>query len=67
MQHKPLNEELGGMTVNERLYACGLIDRWDIAATRKNRKEMMQLLSEVALSEEQARFTVDTILANPKL
>jgi hypothetical protein len=66
MQKRPSIEELGGMTVNERIFVCGLMDQWDGAASQRDRNEMMRILSEVALSEDQARFTVETILANPK-
>ena len=66
MQNRPPDEELRGMTVNERLYACGLSDRWEAAAHERNPKEMIQVLLLVALSEDQAKHTVDAVLENPK-
>lgn len=59
------DRELSGMTVNERLAACGLIDRWDAAARAKNRKEMISVLREAALTKKEAAWTTDVVLANP--
>jgi len=65
MIERPSDEELSGMTVNERLYACGLIDRWDTAAFGRDRAVMIIILLEAAFTEDQAVWTVDTLLANP--
>ncbi|HEY0862559.1 MAG TPA: hypothetical protein VGD97_00510 [Lacunisphaera sp.] len=53
------------MTVNERLFACGLIDRWDAAVRERKREEMISVLGQVALTQEQAAWTTDTVLADP--
>ena len=53
------------MTVNERLFACGLIDRWNAAVRARNREEMISLLGEAAFATEHAVSTTDTVLANP--
>lgn len=50
------------MTVNERLVACGLMERWDIATRGRRKDEMIALLCEVALSKEQATWTVEEVL-----
>ncbi len=50
------------MTVNERLVACGLMERWDVATRDKKKDEMIVLLCETALTEEQAAWTVDQVL-----
>ncbi|MDG2520572.1 hypothetical protein P7B02_03375 [Caulobacter segnis] len=50
------------MTVNERLFTCGLIDAFDQAAKRRDRESMVALLSEVEVGSE----TADTILRDPK-
>lgn len=63
---RPTARELSGMTVNERLVVCGLIDRWDQAIRRKDRDAMMTVLREVALSDEQAQQTTDAVLRNPQ-
>lgn len=56
---------LSGMTVNERLFARGLLDQFDAAARRRDRDAMRHLLREVELSEVDACGCVDAILANP--
>lgn len=53
------------MTVNERLFSCGLIDRWEAAVRTRKREEMISVLPEVALTKEQAAWTADTVLASP--
>ena len=63
---RPSEHELRGMTVNERLFACGLIDKWDDAARRKNRQDMIAILKDASLSELQASETADAVLNNPK-
>ena len=57
--------DYSGMTVNERLYAAGLLDAWDAAAKSRDRNRMVELLNEVDLSN-QAEWISDKILANPK-
>jgi hypothetical protein len=63
---QPTDQELGGMTVNERLVLCGVIDQWDDAVRRRSRTEMIQVLRGVALSEQQAAQTTDATLQNPQ-
>jgi anti-sigma28 factor (negative regulator of flagellin synthesis) len=46
--------ELSGMTVNERLFARGLLSQWDAAVKEKNRNAMIQLVSEVELADQAA-------------
>lgn len=58
------NKNLKGMTLNERLYALGLLDRYDEAAARKDRNELLNLLKECELTEQQAHASVEQIL-NP--
>jgi hypothetical protein len=65
MPMRPTDRELSGMTVNERLCACGLIDRWDASVRARKRDEMIAVLCEVALTQEEAASTTDTVLANP--
>jgi hypothetical protein len=54
------------MTVNERLFTRGLFERFDAAARRRDRNEMLSLLREVELSEVDAGGCVNAILADPK-
>jgi hypothetical protein len=57
--------ELRGMTVNERLVACGVIDKWDAAAVRRSRADMIAVLRSVEMTEEQAAWTTDAVLKAP--
>lgn len=63
---RPTDEELGGMTVNERLFARGLIEKWDDAIRRRSRSEMIEVLRAIALTENQATQTADAVLKNPQ-
>ncbi|TPK91005.1 hypothetical protein [Mesorhizobium sp. B2-4-17] len=58
-------DELAGMTVNERLFHVGILDRWDAAARRRDRNMMIALLEQVEVSEP--HLTVNAVLANPKM
>jgi len=62
----PSKEELKGMTVNERLFSCGLFDDWDIAVKNRDKNEMIKILIKTELTQEQALETTTTILENPK-
>jgi hypothetical protein len=55
--------EFAGMTVNERLYAAGLMDAFGTAARARDRDRVIGILSEVAI--ENASATADAILADP--
>lgn len=63
---RPTDRELTGMTVNERLVACGVIDKWDLAVRRRSRPEMIEVLRSVALTESQASQTADAVLKDPQ-
>jgi hypothetical protein len=63
---RPTNKELRGMTVNERLFACGVMDKFDDAARRRSRPEMIEVLRGVALTESQATETADAVLKDPR-
>jgi len=54
------------MTVNERLFEAGLMDRFDEAAKSRDAEAMVRILMQVALTEKDARWSVKTILANPR-
>lgn len=57
------NGELAGMTVNERLFARGLLDRWDNAVRARDRDAMIRIMREVEV--DQPESTVDAVLAQP--
>ena len=59
-------QSLEGMTVNERLYHFGLIDRFDAAARSGDVLTMVQVLLQAQLSPAQASETTQAIVANPK-
>jgi hypothetical protein len=50
-----------GMTVNERLYAAGLLEKFDAASRARDRAGVIDLLKLVALSA-QAASTADAML-----
>ncbi|HZT42371.1 MAG TPA: hypothetical protein VFA07_09275 [Chthonomonadaceae bacterium] len=53
------------MTVNERLFVAGLIEAFDAAVRQRDKTKMVALLEQVALSPGQAKWTAETILADP--
>ena len=64
---RPTDQELSGMTVNERLVACGLLSRWDDAVRRRHREDMVAVLRDVALSQDEAARVTDAVLKNPSM
>jgi hypothetical protein len=58
-------EDFGGMTVNERLFAAGLVEQFDAAIDSDNRQLAVDLLEQVAMARDSAAATVDAILAHP--
>lgn len=53
------------MTVNERLFAAGLVERWDEAIDGCQREDAITLLKQVEMSADGAAATVDAVLAHP--
>ena len=47
-----IESKYSGMTVNERLYVSGLIDRYYEAVKKKNMEEAISILKSVDLREE---------------
>lgn len=50
-----MDKKYAGMTVNERLYASGLMDECDKAVSEKNIAEVVRILKEVELTDENIR------------
>lgn len=48
------------MTINERLFDAGLLDRFEVAAISRDRAEMLRLLT--VINVEDAGLSVDAIL-----
>lgn len=65
VRQRRMNSEYAGMTVNQRLFAAGLLDAFDHAARRRDRDEMIRLLASVELEGPDGVDIVDAILANP--
>ena len=63
MAEAPTDKFLG-MTVNERLFAAGLLDDFEAAARRRDRRRMIDILTQVAVDTPER--TADTILRNPE-
>lgn len=47
-----MDNKYAGMTVNERLWASGLMDEFERAISEKNTNEAIRILTEVELTEE---------------
>jgi len=56
---KSKNEDLCGMTVNERLFHCGRMNDWDGALKIKDRESLIKILMSLQLTKEEAEGTVD--------
>lgn len=63
---KYTEQELKGMTTNERLFVSGLLHKFDSAQRSKNRNKMIQLLTQCAFTKEESESITDTILGNPE-
>lgn len=59
------SERYAGMTLNERLYTPGLLERFDEALQQSNRGAMAELLEQVGIDASGGQFTINTMLANP--
>jgi len=57
--------KFAGMTTNERLFAAGLLDTFDLAARRRDRARMIEVLGKVELADQAERIA-DGICADPK-
>jgi len=57
--------EHAGMTVNERLYHAGLMDKFDAAILARDKAKAISILRQTELPVEAATETVTVILKNP--
>jgi hypothetical protein len=46
-----MSDKYSGMTVNERLYASGKIDEFDVAVKKKDVEKIKSILKEVEVDE----------------
>jgi hypothetical protein len=56
------DKNLGGMTVNERLFALSLLEEYDAAVKRKDKSQIISILKQCDLTEEQASASAQQTL-----
>jgi hypothetical protein len=56
-----MDNKYAGMTVNERLYVSGLMDKFDNAVKRKDISTVVSILKKVELKEESIRPILDSL------
>jgi hypothetical protein len=66
MIRKPSNEELEGMTVNERLFASDLLGKYLDSERKRDRAGMVSILTQVAFTRKEACEIADNILQHPQ-
>jgi hypothetical protein len=60
-----VTENYSGMTVNERLYAAGLIEAFDAATACQNRTKIVQILYGVGLTRDDVEKIADLTTSVP--
>lgn len=60
------NKNLGGMSLNERLFALSLFDEFDHAVKLKDKEQILSILYKCELDEERAQASMEEIL-NPSV
>lgn len=60
------NDQIAGMTVNERLAHFRLFDAFDAAVASRNLSSVVAVLQQAMLTEQQAHETAAAIVANPR-
>jgi hypothetical protein len=56
-----MDDKYIGMTVNERLYVSGLIDKFDNAVKRKDVSTIVSILEKIELKEESIKPILDSL------
>jgi hypothetical protein len=62
MKRQLSEQEVSGMTLNERLYLSGLLDDFDKAITQQNAEELKHILERVYISFEDIDFIIKQLL-----
>ncbi len=62
MNEKLTEQAASGMTVNERLWAAGLMDSLDRAVARKDRAELQNILKQVYVPSRDAEVIINQAL-----
>lgn len=53
------NDKLKGMTVNERLFVCGLLPAFDEAVKNRDRSRLAEILRQVDVDEPSIALTIE--------
>ncbi|MBI5382503.1 MAG: hypothetical protein HZA31_11435 [Opitutae bacterium] len=64
MNQRPTNQELSGMTMNERLFACGLMDEFDAAIRNGEREAFITIVTQLAFTKKDAEAYADAQFEN---
>lgn len=56
-----MESKYAGMTVNERLYEGGLIEKFDNAVKEKNIKKVIEILKKVELNESSINSILESL------
>ena len=62
MNEKLTEQAAGGMTVNGRLWAAGLMESFDQAVARKDRVELQNILKQVYVPSRDAEVIINQVL-----
>ena len=62
MKRQLSEQEVSGMSLNERLYLSGLLDDFDKAITQQNAEELKHILERVYISFEDIDFIIKQLL-----
>jgi hypothetical protein len=61
-----MEKDYSGMALNERLFVAKLLDVFDEAVGKRDRKRLVEILEKVNLNEHEANRIIDGIFTNPK-
>lgn len=64
MERKLGEKEASGMTVNERLFVSGQMEKFDEAVAQRNVPELERILSSVYLEPDNVRAVIESVLGS---
>ena len=64
MERKLGEKEASGMTVNERLFVSGQMEKFDEAVAQRNVPELERILSSVYLEPDNVRAVIESVLSS---
>lgn len=56
------DENMAGMTVNERLFVCGLLPVFDEAVKDRDRERVAEILRQVKVDEPSIKLTISRLI-----